>query len=316
MKGIDIYSGQGNIDFNKVKNDGIEIVYIKATEGLTYTDDTFKNFYNDAKSVDLKVGFYHFLRNNNPVEEAKHFINVTNGLEVDCRYAIDVEVVLGQTSDKILNNVTQFANYLKSNGKDIVVYTYTSFLKEYLKSINNSFQLWIAEYGVKSPNINVPYIGFQYSDSGSVCGINGEVDLDEFSESILLRNAGSNLTLNNCNIQSIDGFVNEYNFHKVKSLQELINGLGLKDDSGNSLIVDGIFGELTEQASRKLPIAQVTGYHNDAYTDWIEIQFNQKPDHFFGKVMDNIIREFQRLKGLTVDGRVGIKTLKEILKQP
>ena len=97
MKGIDIYSGQGNIDFNKVKNDGIEIVYIKATEGLTYTDTTFKSFYNDAKSVDLKVGFYHFLRNNNPVEEAKHFINVTNGLEVDCRYAINVEVVLGQT---------------------------------------------------------------------------------------------------------------------------------------------------------------------------------------------------------------------------
>ncbi|UZW12683.1 GH25 family lysozyme [Clostridium pasteurianum] len=316
MKGIDIYSGQGNIDFNKVKNDGIEIVYIKATEGVTYTDTTFKSFYNDAKSVDLKVGFYHFLRNNNPIEEAKHFINVTNGLEVDCRYAIDVEVVLGQTSDKIVNNVIQFANYLKSNGKGIVVYTYTSFLKEYLQSINNSFELWIAEYGVKSPNINVPYIGFQYSDSGSVSGINGEVDLDEFSESILLSNERSNLTLNSCNIQSLNQFINGYNSSRVRNLQSLINGLGLKDNSGNSLIIDGIFGELTEQASKKLPIAQIYGYHNDAYTDWIEVQFNQKPDHFFGKIMDSTIREFQRSKGLIIDGKVGIKTLKEILKQP
>lgn len=313
MKGIDIYSGQGEINFNKAKESGVEVVYIKATEGITYTDTTFKSFYDKAKAAGLKVGFYHFLRNNNPIEEAKHFINVTDGLEADCRYAIDVEAVLGQTSDKIVNNVIQFANYLKSNGKDTVIYTYTSFLKEYLQSINNSFQLWIAEYGVKAPNINVPYIAFQYSDSGSVSGINGKVDLDEFSESILLRNEINNL--NSCNIQSIGEFINGYNSSKVRSLQTLINGLGLKDDSGNSLIVDGIFGKLTEQAAKKLPIAQIVGYHSDAYTDWLEIQFKQKPDHFFAASMDNIIKIFQKSRGLIVDGEIGIETLKEILKQ-
>jgi GH25 family lysozyme M1 (1,4-beta-N-acetylmuramidase) len=311
MRGIDIYSGQGDIDFNKVKGSGVEIVYIKATEGLTYTDPTFKSFYDKAKAAGLKVGFYHFLRNNNPVEEAKHFINVTNGLKVDCRYSIDVEIMLGQTAERIKDNVIQFANYLRNNGKDVVIYTYTSFLKEYLNSLNDNFELWIAEYGVEKPNIKVPYIGFQYSESGTISGINGNVDLNEFSESILLNNISS-LTFKSYNIKSI----NEYNSSRIKSLQTLINGLGLKDDSGNSLIVDGIFGTLTEQVAKKLPIAQIVGYHNDAYTDWLEIQFKQKPDHFFAASMDNIIKIFQKSRGLIVDGEVGIETLKEILKKP
>jgi GH25 family lysozyme M1 (1,4-beta-N-acetylmuramidase) len=315
MRGIDIYSGQGDIDFSKVKESGVEIVYIKATEGLTYTDPTFKSFYDKAKASGLKVGFYHFLRNNNPVEEAKHFINVTNGLKVDCRYAIDVEIVLGQTAKKIIDNVDQFANYLKNNGKDIVIYTYSSFLKEYLNSINNESKLWIAEYGVEKPNINVPYIGFQYSENGTVPGINGKVDLDEFNELILLDRT-SNLTLNSCDIQPLNQFINGYNSSRVKSLQILINGLGLKDNLDNVLIVDGIFGTLTQQSASKLPIAQIIGYHNDAYTDWLEIQFSQKADHFFTASMDNIIKIFQKSKRLTVDGKVGIETLKYILRQP
>ncbi|UZW14865.1 GH25 family lysozyme [Clostridium pasteurianum] len=234
---------------------------------------------------------------------------------VNQQYAIDVEMIFTQTSERIKDNVIQFANYLKSNGKDVVIYTYTSFLKEYLQSINDSFELWIAEYGVKKPNISAQYIGFQYSENGTVLGINGKVHLDEFSESILLG-ITSNFTLSSCNIQSSNQFINGYNSYRVKSMQTLLNGLGLKDTADNVLIVDGIFGILTEQAAMKLPIAQIVGYHNDAYTDWLEIQFNQKPDHFFEISMDNIIKTFQKSKRLIVDGKVGIETLMEILKQP
>lgn len=141
MKGIDVYSGQGDIDFNKVKSEGIEVVYIKATEGITYTDPTLKSFYDKAKMAGLKVGFYHFLRNNNPIEEAKHFLNNISNFTVDCKYAIDVELVFGQSATKIKDNVTKFANYFKINRGDVVIYTYTSFLKEYLNGIDSKFQL-------------------------------------------------------------------------------------------------------------------------------------------------------------------------------
>ena len=79
MKGIDISSYQENVDFKKVKNNGIEIVYIKATEGLTYDNPLLKSQYNGAKSAGLKIGFYHLLRANDPTLEAKHFLSVING---------------------------------------------------------------------------------------------------------------------------------------------------------------------------------------------------------------------------------------------
>jgi GH25 family lysozyme M1 (1,4-beta-N-acetylmuramidase) len=315
MKGIDVYSGTGNIDFNEVKASGIEIVYIKATEGITYTDSTLKNYYDSAKNAGLKVGFYHYLRANNPIDEAKHFLSALDDIIADCKYAIDVEEVFGQTSDQIINNVIQFGDYLKSNGNDVVVYTYTSFFKEHLSSINNKFDLWIAEYGVSKPNVNIPYIGFQYSESGKIPGINVAVDLDEFSDSILLNSVGASNSISTIN-NSSGQYINGYNSVRVKSLQVLLNGLGLKDNSGNTLTVDGNFGSLTEQAASKLPIAQLVGYHNDAYTDWLESQFNQNQDHIYGKGMGTIVVNFQRSNDLVVDGKVGINTLKAILKQP
>ncbi len=55
-EGIDVSSYQGEIDFKKVKEDGIEIVYIKATEGTTYIDPYLERNYQRAKENGLKVG--------------------------------------------------------------------------------------------------------------------------------------------------------------------------------------------------------------------------------------------------------------------
>ena len=62
MKSIDIASYQQNVDFVKVKNSGIEIVYIKAMEGITYNNPLLEPQYRGAIAVGLKIGFYHYLR--------------------------------------------------------------------------------------------------------------------------------------------------------------------------------------------------------------------------------------------------------------
>ena len=61
-QGIDVSSWQGSINYAEVKNSGIDIVYIKASEGKSLTDSYFKTNYNNAKANGLKVGFYHFIR--------------------------------------------------------------------------------------------------------------------------------------------------------------------------------------------------------------------------------------------------------------
>ena len=60
-QGIDVSNWQGYIDYSQVKADGIDIVYIKASQGSNIKDAYFDINYENAKANGLKVGFYHFL---------------------------------------------------------------------------------------------------------------------------------------------------------------------------------------------------------------------------------------------------------------
>jgi GH25 family lysozyme M1 (1,4-beta-N-acetylmuramidase) len=59
--GIDVSDWQGYIDYSQVKESGIDIVYIKASQGSNIIDPYFEINYKNAKANGLKVGFYHFL---------------------------------------------------------------------------------------------------------------------------------------------------------------------------------------------------------------------------------------------------------------
>lgn len=60
-QGIDVSRWQGDINFSFVKKSGIEIVYIKSSEGRSYIDPYFEKNYFEAKANGLKVGFYHYV---------------------------------------------------------------------------------------------------------------------------------------------------------------------------------------------------------------------------------------------------------------
>ena len=60
-EGIDVSNWQGYIDYKVVKNAGIDVVYIKASQGSNIKDSYFDINYENAKANGLKVGFYHFL---------------------------------------------------------------------------------------------------------------------------------------------------------------------------------------------------------------------------------------------------------------
>ena len=232
MKGIDISSYQQNVDFVKVKNSGVEVVYIKATEGVTYINPLLKSQYDGVKAAGLKVGFYHYLRDNDPILEAKHFLSVINGLSVNCKYAIDVEVALGQAVTKLSSNVRMFANYLISNKKEVCIYTGDYFYANDLNSSVKDIPLWVAHYGVSKPDVT-KYIGFQYSGSGSLNGVNGLVDLDEFSSDIFVSSIPP--------ITSVPPIIVINTF--VQTFQHAVNLVGIRNKKGDKLVEDGIVGE-------------------------------------------------------------------------
>ena len=195
IKGIDISNWQGNVDFNKVKNAGYEIAYIKATEGQHTLDKNFNTNYANAKASGINIGFYHFLHGNeNGKTQAEWMYSNIKDKEFQCKIAIDVEVTDGANADTLSQIVCDFAETIKSlTGKEVVLYTYTSFLGANLNSSIDKYPLWIAEYGVNKPNISRNYIGWQYADNGQVDGCpNGNTDLDYFTEEIYIANSMPN----------------------------------------------------------------------------------------------------------------------------
>lgn len=60
-QGIDVSDWQGYIDYEQVRASGIEVVYIKSSQGSNIKDPYFDINYENAKANGLKVGFYHFL---------------------------------------------------------------------------------------------------------------------------------------------------------------------------------------------------------------------------------------------------------------
>ncbi|MCG4734924.1 hypothetical protein L0M92_15065, partial [Casaltella massiliensis] len=58
LKGIDVSHWTGYVNFKDVLNSGIQVVYIKATEGTNYIDTRFKEYYKEAREAGLKIGFY------------------------------------------------------------------------------------------------------------------------------------------------------------------------------------------------------------------------------------------------------------------
>jgi len=196
IKGIDVSNWSGSIDFRAVKDSGVEVVYIQATEGTFYTDPYLQEFYREAKDNDLKVGFYHFFNPGNsptPREQARYFIDAISGLDVDCRLAIDLEQTGGLSSEELSNQAVEFLEDVKEfSGKDVVVYTYTNFAQTKLDANSGigDYPVWIAQYSTSLPEYNPiwgnEYVGWQYSDTGYIDGVEANVDLDIFYEGILL----------------------------------------------------------------------------------------------------------------------------------
>ncbi len=194
-QGMDVSAFQEEIDYAKVRADGIEVVYIKASEGTILEDPFFRRNYDNAKANELKVGFYHFVRARNEEEarrEAEFFARVISGTNPDCRLAMDFEVFGDLTRDEINNISLAFLRRLQEiTNKECVVYSDASNARDvFSKELADSYPLWIAEYGVENP-VDVgtwnSWVGFQFTDVGRVNGVNGNVDRDRFTKDIFLE---------------------------------------------------------------------------------------------------------------------------------
>jgi len=196
MNGIDVSHHQDRIDFKKVIADSqkIEFVYMKATQGVGYTDTRLHYNAVEAKKVATKIGYYHYASLNtrdivkDSVDEARYFVSViANCPFPDLPVVLDIEEnKAGLSPNDIMLWINTFFDELTKLGyKDHVLYSYTPFLNANLPTNHNlgNIKLWIAAYtNTKSPRLPIGWKDhwlWQYSAKGKIDGISGDVDMNK-----------------------------------------------------------------------------------------------------------------------------------------
>ena len=195
-EGIDVSGWQGNINYAEVKNSGIEIVYMKASEGSSFVDPYFNQNYTNAKANNLKVGFYHYLTARSveeAISEARFFVATISGKVPDCRLAMDFESFGNLNTEEINQIGLTFMQTVENlSGKEMVIYSDTSNASNRFRGELTNYPLWVAQYEVYEPTPNgnwSTWVGWQYTDAGEIAGISGYVDRDKFTDGILLNSS-------------------------------------------------------------------------------------------------------------------------------
>ena len=194
-EGIDVSGWQGSINYEQVKNSGIQIVYMKSSEGRNFVDPYFNQNYTNAKANNLKVGIYHYVTARSveeALEEARFFVATISGKNPDCRLAMDFEN-FGDLSVEEINEIgLAFMRTVESlSGKEVIIYSNTNDATNIFSEELTNYPLWVAQYEVEQPTPNGKWrtwAGWQYTDVGEIVGISGYVDRNKFTEEVFLEN--------------------------------------------------------------------------------------------------------------------------------
>ena len=190
VKGIDISKWQGDIDFAKVQKDGIEFAILRSSFRHT-TDSKFFDYVKGLNEVNIPiVGVYHFsyaLSVAQATSEAKYCIEQVEaaGLDKSTIIFFDFEydtVKKAKESGVVLKpsdcvaHAAAFCEYVEKQGYPAGIYLNLDYYKNwYTKDILKKYIIWLADYS-GDPNYDCHV--HQYTSSGKVDGITGNVDLD------------------------------------------------------------------------------------------------------------------------------------------
>ena len=185
IKGIDVSEWQGNIDFDKVKASGVDFVMLRAGYGkyISQKDPTFEQNYERAKAAHLNVGVYWFSYAENDSdarEEADICLEVIKGKKFEYPIYFDLEEQSQFEKGKAFCSdlVKTFCDKIEKAGYFAGLYISSDPLKNYItEEVAKRYALWIADYNGRC-SYDGEYGIWQYSSSGRIDGISGNVDMD------------------------------------------------------------------------------------------------------------------------------------------
>lgn len=194
---IDVSYCQTGVDYNKVKNSGIDVVIIRAGFGKeTYQKDSeFETHYKNAKKAGLAVGVYWYSYAYSVAEakqEAKVCLACIKGKTLELPVYYDLEES-GQTRlgmSALTNIAIAFCEAIKSGGYRAGVYSNLNWLNNYIdyERLRNKYSIWLAQW---SSNPSKSCDIWQNADNGRISGISGNVDTDVIINKNIVKKSNS-----------------------------------------------------------------------------------------------------------------------------
>ncbi|MBO4613384.1 MAG: glycosyl hydrolase family 25 [Bacteroidaceae bacterium] len=193
-RGIDVSHYQSRINWKAVAEDNdVNYVYIKVTENAGLVDNMFQTNLREARKVGIPVGCYHFFSPTaSPLAQLKNLTSAVPHLgDHDLIPMIDVEVKGKRTSDaELRSRLKQFLKGVEDYyGVKPLIYTGQNFFNKYLSGYFDDYLFMIAKYSEGMPELegNPKFALWQFSASGRVKGISGNVDQSCFVDNYGLR---------------------------------------------------------------------------------------------------------------------------------
>jgi GH25 family lysozyme M1 (1,4-beta-N-acetylmuramidase) len=186
LQGIDVSHWQGTINWTSVRQAGKRFAFCKATEGIDFTDPRFATNWPAMKAVGILRGAYHMGRPAvDAVAQADFFYDTVRPSSGDLPLVLDLERTdsLGQPQIRAFTEAF-VARITTRMGRTPIIYTGYYFWNDMVNCPTNlGCPLWLAAWNNNPlvPAVWSTYTFWQYSSTGSVSGISGDVDLDAFN---------------------------------------------------------------------------------------------------------------------------------------
>ena len=291
IKGIDVSEFQGNIDWNKVKADGIKFAILRVGFGMDVTsqDDKYiERNISECERLGIPYGVYLFSYANTvdkAKSEAEHTLRLIKGhdLEMGVWYDIEDNKTSGSVGKEALTNIINtYCNTIKNAGYEVGIYASLNWLENKIESsVQKKYPIWVAQYNSEC-QYKKDYVIWQYSSSGKVNGISGRVDMNYFYGK-LEDNKPSKPEKPKKHIIDVDG---KWGTDTTKKAQEVFG-----------TTVDGI---VTDQyLCYKLQNPGLIAF------EWLN-----NPSNYGSE----LIRAIQKKVGANVDGHIGPETINKMQK--
>jgi lysozyme len=200
VEGIDVSSWQGKPRWRQVRDDGVQFVIAKASEGRTWADGQYARNHRLARKLGIPFTAYHFARPGrgakDAIIEADNFVAAAQLRGGDLVPVLDLEDSGGLGVWRLRRWAKAWLQRVESRvGVKPMIYTSPMFWAKKMGDskwfADNGYRLWVAHWGVDQPDVPAGNWGgngwtmWQYDNCGTYAGINGCVDTDRFSGSDL-----------------------------------------------------------------------------------------------------------------------------------